>query len=276
MAEENEFKFPEPEELKKIKDFQIQENGTCKDLKARSYQVHRYSELVYLVSLLSSYNQDKMLLFRGQKHRYPTEGTPTFYPTIYRNIKQDSDIEARFKRLEEAVNLFKEHFPLDYIDNQHKASVYQCFVQHYHAELEIGTPWLDLTQSLRIATSFIRKDTKADLEKESGYVYVFALPYFNQAITEGNLNYVRLLSLSSSISLLPPLQEGYLVRYDSQPKNQDQLKDYDFNKYLLAEVNVTNLGNESYWHIIPPESFAKSKFDFANKEIKKLKRSLKF
>lgn len=268
MAEENEFKFPETEELKKIKDFQIQENGTCKGLKARSYQVHRYSELVYLVSLLSSYNQDKMLLFRGQKCRYPTKGTPTFYPTIYRKIKQDSDIEARFKQLEKAVNLFKEHFPLDYIDDQGKKSVYQCFVQHYHAKLKIGTPWLDLTQSLRVATSFINED--------SGYVYIFALPYFNKTIAQkGNLNYVRLLSLSSSISLLPPLQEGYLIRYDSQPKNQDQLKDYDFNKYLLAEVNVAKLGNESYWHIIPPESLAKSKFDFINNKINEFKRQLK-
>ena len=267
MAEENELKFPTKDELGKIEDFQIIEHEPCKGLNAHSYQVHRYSELVYLVSLLSSLNQDKMLLFRGQKNRYLNKGIPTFYPTIYRNIQQDNEITERFNQLNKAVELFQKNFPLNHIASENKTAIYQCLVQHYHSKLKVGTPWLDLTQSLRVATSFI--------SESSGYVYIFALPYFKGAIAqEGNLNYVRLLSLSSSISLLPPLQEGYLISYNSIPKNCNQIKDYDFSKYLLAEVQVSQLGNRSYWHCIPPESLDKSKYDFINNNINELKEKI--
>ena len=265
MAEKNELKFPTKEELGKNKGFQIIECKQCKGLNIHSYQVHHYSALVYLVSLLSSLNQDKMLLFRGQKNRYLDKGIPTFYPTIYRNIQQDNEITERFDQLNKAVESFQKNFPLNHIAPENKTAIYQCFVQHYHSKLKVGTPWLDLTQSLRVATSFI--------SESSGYVYIFALPYFKGAIAkECNLYYVRLLYLSSSISLLPPLQEGYLISYNSKPKNCNQIKDYDFSKYLLAEVYVDKLGDSTYWHRIPPESLDKSKYDFINDTIDKLKK----
>ena len=101
MAEENGLKFPTKEELGKIKGFQIKDNGTCKGLNAHSYQVHRYSELVYLVSLLRFHNQNRFILYRGESKQHTNDnGILSFLPRIYRNENHTND----FKLLKEKTS----------------------------------------------------------------------------------------------------------------------------------------------------------------------------
>lgn len=277
MAEENEFKFPEPEELKKIKDFQIQENGTCKGLKAHSYQVHRYSELVYLVSLLSSHNQDKMLLYRGQKQRHHYNGKLSFLPTIYRKNGEELTNEAlqeRFRslrQLTEEINKLPElQKVFTAIDDSDKEIVLQSIVQHYHSEFKesipnIGTPFLDFTQSLRVAYSFAGLDDENKPTKKEGhvYVYIFGFPYLQKYIWQENkMTIIRLLSICPALALRPFFQEGYLASKGKITDCKD-IEKCDFNRQLIAEVEIpiNDITNNKYFHRIPPESLDKPTLD---------------
>lgn len=259
-------------ELKKFQASKIINHGKCDGLNAYSYEVSHYSALVYLVSVLSAANQNKLLLFRGQQQRYPQNGKLAFLPTLYRNVNTMEELNEKIAKLEKASNLLANAVSLDYVDEQNKEQVCHCFIQHYHETLNVGTPFLDLTQSLRVAYSFISEIDKTN----TGYVYVFGLPHTQGLITQNEeITLVRLMSLSSSLTLLPPLQEGYLVKYNSKPKNCDEISSYDFNKHLIAEIKVTGLNASEYWRIISPESLEKNPHDPLKEEIKRIACLLK-
>lgn len=268
MAEENEFKFPEPEELKKIKGFQIQENGTCKGLKARSYQVHRYSELVYLVSLLRFHNQNQFILYRGESKQHTNDnGILSFLPGIYRNENNTND----FKLLKEKTSELLKFEELKNVNQNYSDIIAQGLLQHYEI---VRTPFLDLTQSLRVAYSMAFNEAKKKPDnRETIFIYLFNVPFFNGYITKiQDFTLVNLPAVCPPTAMRPLLQEGYLIRYNKE-------ESYDFNQNLIAEIEIDrkDLENPNLFAHIPTNSLTSNPFDLFDQfdsfkdNIKKLK-----
>ena len=262
MAEENEFKFPEPEELKKIKGFQIQDNGTCKGLNAHSYQVHRYSELVYLVSLLRFLNQNQFILYRGESKQHTNDqGILSFLPGIYRNENNTND----FKLLKEKTSKLLQFEELKNVYQEYTNIIAQGLLQHYEI---VRTPFLDLTQSLRVAYSMaLNEAEKRQDGRETIFIYLFSVPFFNGYITKiQDLTLVNLPSVCPPTAMRPLLQEGYLIRYNKE-------ESYDFNQNLIAEIAIDkkDLKNNQRFSSIIEGSLLDNPYDEFRQSIKKLK-----
>ena len=262
MAEENEFKFPEPEELKKIKDFQIQENGTCKGLKARSYHVHRYSELVYLISLLRFHNQNRFILYRGESKRHTNaNGILSFLPGIYRNENNTND----FKLLKEKTSKLLQFEELKNVYQEYTNIIAQGLLQHYGI---VHTPFLDLTQSLRVAYSMALKKKKKKRDgRETIFIYLFSVPFSNGYITQTeNFTLINLLSICPPMAMRPLLQEGYLIRYYKE-------ESYNFNQNLIAEIAIDkkDLKNNQLFSSIIEGSLLDNSYDEFQDKINELK-----
>lgn len=269
MAEKNEFKFFIPEELKRKDKFNMKtekDNG----LNIPTFSIDSYSKLVELVGYLSFYNKNYVLLYRGQKQRHHYNGKLSFLPTIYRKNGEEltnESLQERFRslrQLTEQINKLPElQKVFTAIDDSDKEIVLQSIIQHYHSEFKksipnIGTPFLDFTQSLRVAYSFAGLDDKYKPTKANGhvYVYIFGFPYLPKYIwSENNMTIIRLLSICPALALRPFFQEGYLASKGKITDCKD-IEKCDFNRQLIAEVEIpiNDITNNKYFHRIPPES----------------------
>ncbi len=254
------FKYPSEEDLKRNPMLHIEEVGECPGLSAKKYKVHRYTELVYLVSHLRFLNKEHFILYRGESKEHLNDNTLSFLPTIFRS---DSDFEELKNKTEKLGELEE----LKEFCDENKEIVIQSFIQHYGL---CKTPYLDLTQSLRIAYSMgLINAGQANEPREKIYVYLFALPYPCHYITNvQDITMVNLTSICPPLALRPQLQEGYLVKYNDDRK--------DFNEYLLAgiEIDKKELDDSKKFAVIHTKSLLENEMDgFRNKVEEVLNKS---
>lgn len=207
---------------------------------AEPIPVSSYSQLIEYIAKLAYENKDYQLFFRGQDKDYRNRAfSSTIYPSIYRGeVVSQNQIEMRFtildglsKRLCDAL---EENKIIGYRDVLKRRYVQWSILQHYEV---CPTPFIDLTQSLRVAASF------AFLfhEKDEPIVLVFALPYPTHRITinsEYDLIIIRLLSICPPEALRPYYQDGYLAGTDEITNEYQYKNELDFNRLLIAKFRL--------------------------------------
>ena len=217
------FDYPSKQELEKIPFLKIEEEGNCNGLQAKSYKIERFTELVYLISLLRIHNKKYFVLYRGEsKQHLNSEDVLSFLPTIYRSKdKVDENLQNLRQKTKELLK-FEEMRNIQ----KNKTIIAHSLLQHYEIT---PTPFLDLTQSLRVAYSIALNDAQKK-KRKAVYLYLFALPFTNGYITNrDDLTLVNLMSLCPSNVLRPHLQEGFVIKHK---------ENIDFNRYLIAEIKI--------------------------------------
>jgi hypothetical protein len=208
--------------------------------------VKTYRQLMEIIAKYSYENKDYQLYFRGQNIDYKNKASSsTIYPSIFRgeNISQKqmderaNILEVLSKRL---CDELRENKIIGYKDVIKRRFIQWAILQHYEV---CPTPFLDISQSLRVAASFAFLSN----EESNPILLVFALPYPTNRITinsEYDLIIIRLLSICPPEALRPYYQDGYLagtdeIRFDYQEKN-----DLDFNRILIAKFE---LERDHFW-----------------------------
>lgn len=116
-------------------------------------------------------------------------------------------------------------------------------LQHYQV---CPTPLLDLTHSLRVASSFA--EVTGSSAKKEPLVFVLGLPFITNRIslnTEHDLVNVRLLSICPPQALRPYFQDGYLAGTDEITTNYESKVELDFNNRLIAKFALGH--SEDFW-----------------------------
>ena len=183
----------------------------------RGLTVGNYSDLVHHVAEIGYRNPRYSLFFRGQEEDWKAEikdkdsgvsKRSSIVASIFRDknstFATDQNMKSRIRVLKYAsrkvrsIKQVRDRRLLLYPEMQ------WSILQHYGI---ISTPLIDITQSLRVASSF------ATMEG-SGFVYVFGLPALHGSISyfvEENMVVVRLQSACPPMARRPHFQEGYLV-----------------------------------------------------------------
>lgn len=215
--------------------------------KDEGYKVSTFRQLVEQIANLSYLNKDYLLFFRGQKNDYRnTNNNSTFYPTIYRSdYLTQSELDFRFEKLNSAskilVDLLRKNKINGITEIERKKYIQWSILQHYEVT---ETPFIDVTQSLRVACSFAQLNN----DKENAFIYVFGLPYFTNRISinsEHDLINIRLLSISPPQALRPYFQEGYLIGTDDVVNDYSNKSELDLNNRLIAKFEIPN--NNDFW-----------------------------
>jgi len=207
--------------------------------------VRTYKELVPKIAQIAYKNRDFELFFRGQQKEYSnSDSLTTLIPSIYR---KESLSWLDFKGLDKFMRILDKEGEAFKPDETFKAfdEVKMAILQHYQV---CDTPLLDITRSLRVASSFALED--ADY---SGILYVLGLPLINGSISfyvyEELLN-IRLLGICPPQALRPYFQEGFLVGTFPTPilkEPEEKLyKDekLDFGRRLIAKFELIK---EKFW-----------------------------
>ncbi|HLA52646.1 MAG TPA: FRG domain-containing protein, partial [Flavitalea sp.] len=149
------------------------------------YKVKTFRELVEHTAKLSFTNKDYLLFYRGQAEDYLNKaGASTYYPSIYRGdpllarelIYRFDILEGSSKAL---VELFETRQVEGYKELKRRRAIQWSILQHYEV---CSTPYLDFTQSLRVACSFATLDNKRD----TACISVFGLPYMTNRISNNS------------------------------------------------------------------------------------------
>lgn len=266
------FNFPKENELNEIPNLFIECIGECEGLQAKRYKVECFSELVALTAYLRFFNPDYFVLYRGQakQHYIPNTKKLSFLSTIYRGNpapdkleikKREQNLRDETKRIMNIEAFQNISFP-EQLETK-KELIAQCIIQHYHSS-QIQTPFLDFTQSLRVAYSFANDSNNHEQAVgENVYVYVFGLPYPKANISdsiEPPVTLINFLSICPPTALRPFFQEGYLASINGKYK---EIENYDFNKWLIAEIAIPymNIRDEKFFHRIPKSSLLTNELD---------------
>jgi hypothetical protein len=210
--------------------------------KDKGFFINTFRELVEQVAKLSYLNKDYLLFFRGQANDYKNKADKsTFYPTIYRSdYLTQQELDYRFDKLYSASKILAELFKQNKIEGQYelrrKKLIQWSILQHYEVT---ETPLLDITQSIRVASSFALLNN----DQKTGFVYVFGLPYYTNRISinsEQDLINIRLLSIMPPQALRPYFQEGFLVGTDDITNEYERKEELDLNNRLIAKFEIPN------------------------------------
>lgn len=221
------------------------EVASCVNIrKGQANYVANYLELASKIADLQFMNKDTVLLFRGQNadHRNHQKNT-SLKPSIFRSFigrnPPKCALEERYEMLAQA----EKHLIADYKKEsfvghdplKRQRILRWSILQHYEV---CATPLLDVTHSLRIASSFASHGAK-----DEAFVFVLGVPNLSGAITasaEAGLQIVRLSSVCPPAAIRPHLQEGYLLGEYPELDNYDQKEHYafyeiDFGRRLVAK-----------------------------------------
>lgn len=237
-----------------------------------------FRELVEAVARITFENPDYSIFYRGQSEDIlNTENETTILPSLYRvktgRIIRTSSYEKRIEDLEKAEKLLLEEFERNSLEGKNKVQKFRevawAILQHYKV---CETPLLDITHSLRVATSFALSESR-----ETGYLYLLGFPHINGSISyfvEEELVNVKLLSSCPPIALRPYYQEGFLVGTFPIPMNRAHT--YDFNRRLIAKfkINVNNFWDSDFAPI-PQKALYPDKKDQMKKICDDIKLNLK-
>lgn len=213
--------------------------------KGPGYRVNSFSKLVERVAALSFNNPEYVLFFRGQARNYKDiSGQTTLKPPLFRKparrtTRPHDVIRERYDVLSRAEDLLSDLYDFDGSEKVRRFDILRwAILQHYQV---CPTPLLDVTHSLRVASSFAHfKD-----EPKTTFLYVLAMPQISGSITassEAGIQIVRLLSICPPQALRPHYQEGYLVgEYPTitlKGKREYLLKELDFGRRLLCKFRL--------------------------------------
>jgi len=243
----------------------IQECSVKEVRKGRGYRVNSFSKLVERVAALSFNNPDYVLFFRGQARNYKNiSSQTTLKPPLFRKPARKKklpfdDIRRRYEVLSRAEDLLSDQYDFDGSEKVRRFDILRwAILQHYQV---CPTPLLDVTHSLRVASSFAHfKD-----EPRETFLYVLAMPQISGSITassEAGIQIVRLLSICPPQALRPHYQEGYLVgEYPTitvKGKREYLLKELDFGRRLLCKFRLgkpSNFWSHHFMNIQPVALF---------------------
>ncbi len=199
-----------------------------KKFPSESIQVETYLDLVEVVSFLTLMNKRHTLMFRGQGANIPP------IPRLFRSDWCFLD-HSEYKFNLTAANREKYWSFLSGIGAEvfdvckkiglprwrgleHIREIQWAIIQHYSLW---PTPMIDLTTSLRVASTFAlgfgnegKIDSKSPVNVETGYLFVVAMPHPNASITfdiDQHIALARLNSCCPPIATRPHLQDGFLV-----------------------------------------------------------------
>jgi hypothetical protein len=211
------------------------------------HQVGSFLELATKVAELQFRNREHVLLFRGQTKDFRNlKGNTTLKPTLFRPVVKGSPklpseqaTTERFEELRRAeqllVRLYAEKRLLGIRQLERQRILRWSILQHYGV---CPTPLLDVTQSLRIASSIASFEAR-----NLAFVFVLGVPNLSGAITasaEAGLQIVRLSSACPPSAIRPHLQEGYLLGEYPDMADYGQKEHYshyeiDFGRRLIAK-----------------------------------------
>jgi len=181
------------------------------------FPVRTFKQLVDEVAHVTLNNKNFEMYYRGQifdfkdstvfRRRKEIPKT-IIYPSICRPAKRENgsykasinatQIRKRYEDLYDLIEMANESV---WKSNEYYFSLFQ----HYDI---LPTPLIDITQSLRVAASFSLRNS------DSGYLYVFGLPYPYQSISYFNdlgIVLIKLQNVCPVEARRPRYQEGYLV-----------------------------------------------------------------
>jgi hypothetical protein len=204
-----------------------------------------YFELAKKIAEIQFRNREHILLFRGQKQDYrTTKGSSMLKASIFRldgkEIPTASVLQKRFAKLRIAEDQLVEKYSskkmLGFDRLKRQRIIRWAILQHYEV---CATPLIDVTHSLRIASSFA--SSKNDTEQ--AFVFVFGVPNLSGAVTassEAGLQIIRLSSACPPDAIRPHIQEGYLLgEYpeisDFRQNSHYRYHELDFGRRLIAK-----------------------------------------
>jgi hypothetical protein len=211
------------------------------------HRVTSYLELATKIAELQFYNNQHVLLFRGQSSDYRNlKGNSTLKPSLFRHRIEDKNnppdaglLLDRFELLKHAERQLVETFRNKKLVGRDRLVRHRllrwAILQHYEV---CGTPLLDVTHSLRIAASFASHG-----KTEECFLYVLAVPNISGTVTvsaDAGLQIVKLSGICPPDAVRPHIQEGYLLgEYPDMP-DMDQKQMYrpyeiDFGLRLVAK-----------------------------------------
>jgi len=246
------------------------------------FPVTTFRNLMDEVANVTTSNRNYEMFYRGQSKDYKNNQSPyykdrkpksTIYPTICRPCRKDDgslkysikgkQIAKRYQDLAKIIDLVKGKRGSDF--NEY----YYSLLQHYDI---LPTPLIDITQSLRVAATFALR------ESQTGYLYVFGLPYPNQSISyysDLNIVLIKLQNVIQINAIRPRYQEGFLVgKYPIRPTktNGDDLANRMVAKFFLDNRS----GN--FWdsHFLRmPEEVLYPQNDAVEERLLKIKEAFK-
>ncbi|MBR0557478.1 FRG domain-containing protein [Ciceribacter sp. L1K23] len=210
--------------------------------------VESYLDLAKKVAELQFKNREHVLVFRGQPKDYMTRANKVprslLKAKIFRlegsRIPPPKILESRFKKLTFAESELQNAYKIERLEGsdqlRRQRILRWAILQHYEV---CDTPLLDVSHSLRIATSFAAHKNTGD----SAYLFVFGIPNLSGAVTassEAGLQIIRLASACPPDAIRPHIQEGYLL--GEYPEVSDfgvesayQYGEMDFGRRLVAK-----------------------------------------
>lgn len=228
---------------------------------SEGYKVTSFRQLMDEVAYVTINNRNYEMFYRGQEIDFKNnqaiyykerKAKSTIFPSICRPEKNDdgsykysikkTQIKERYENLSKMIDIVKRDMS-NYFDEY-----YYSLFQHYEI---LPTPFIDITQSLRVAATFSLK------KSQTGYLYVFGLPYPNQSISYYSDLGIVLIKLQNVIQINAPrprYQEGFLVgKYPIRPTktNEDDLANRMVAKFLID--NTTGDFWDQYFQPMPDE-----------------------
>lgn len=217
---------------------------TFKDIaSAPAYKVSTYSELRNEVAKLSVANPSSILFYRGQKADYQRQGVTTILPSIYRagvELASNNVMKLRWQNLRVAsailIDELEKRKIVDTSLVKRRKAIQWSILQHYEVAF---TPFVDVTQSLRVAASFALLDNEAS----EAYIYIFSLPYYTNRVSrnsEEEITNIRLLSICPPDAKRPYMQEGFLVGEEDIEIGSNAFESYDLRRRMIAKFEIPN------------------------------------
>jgi hypothetical protein len=250
------------------------------------FSVTSFRQLMDEVANVTISNKSFEMYYRGQVIDYKNNQAKFYksnipksiiFPSICRpEINEKGNPKYSIKRTQ-IINRYDELSKMIDLVRGRKSyfdEYYYSLFQHYEI---LPTPLIDITQSLRVATSFALRNSK------KGFVYVFGLPYPNQSISYFSDLGIVLIKLQNVVpvkAIRPRYQEGFLVgKYPIRPT---KTKGDNLANRMVAKFVVDNTDGkfwDKYFQPMPNEilypdndeveiSLKKLKLEFENKYIK--------
>jgi hypothetical protein len=203
--------------------------------------VHTFDELAERVAFLQLMNKRHVLYFRGLKKDYGND-----LPSIFRTLPKSGrgrELRRRLAVLRRQAGVWRETLVEAGMHPrqrtlQHYPETIWAVQQHYKDALEdaglseaASSPYLDVTQSLRVAATFAtdrRGGEVRELKYEPALLKVVALPQTTGSITysaDEQLQMLRLSALCPPGARRPLVQEAHLVARFPMPSD-DTLCDW--------------------------------------------------
>lgn len=207
---------------------------------SKAKEVGSFRDLVRIIASISYNSPEYSLFYRGQGEDYELlSGASSLYPSIYRmkgrSITKDV-LEDKFKILKKAETLLLNVFKSNKLEGHLKLANFRelvwAILQHYEV---CKTPLLDITHSLRVASSFALEGSRS-----YGYVFVLGFPHIHGSISyyvEEELFNIKLLSICPPQAQRPYFQEGFLVGTFPVAEENKQPK-LDVAKRLIAKFKI--------------------------------------